>query len=252
MSQVTGIFTGTTISPGGQLRQRPDRYTIRAGRNLPDKEFRYLRTVIVTAAVYWGFNSMLSHFLLTFQHRAGVSPYTSSFDFAQTCVFAKQSPGPILCGLSLNRHPFSLSYGVILPSSLTTLLPLALESSSYLPVSVCGTGTSYIPQDFSRLRPRMLPYFFFRSLSPRSTNAWVMPFQSVILLKYFGGYGISTVCASTTPFGLALAPDLLGADEPSSKILRLSANMILTYFSLLIPAFSLLLRPPALSLRLLP
>ncbi len=33
-----------------------DRYTIRAGRNLPDKEFRYLRTVIVTAAVYWGFS----------------------------------------------------------------------------------------------------------------------------------------------------------------------------------------------------
>ena len=32
---------------------------IRAGRNLPDKEFRYLRTVIVTAAVYWGFNSNL-------------------------------------------------------------------------------------------------------------------------------------------------------------------------------------------------
>ena len=30
-------------------------YTIRAGRNLPDKEFRYLRTVIVTAAVYRGF-----------------------------------------------------------------------------------------------------------------------------------------------------------------------------------------------------
>ena len=44
---------------GGQLRQRPDRYTIRAGRNLPDKEFRYLRTVIVTAAVYWGLNSKL-------------------------------------------------------------------------------------------------------------------------------------------------------------------------------------------------
>ena len=28
-------------------------------RNLPDKEFRYLRTVIVTAAVYWGLNSKL-------------------------------------------------------------------------------------------------------------------------------------------------------------------------------------------------
>ena len=57
--RVPGIFTGTTISPSSWLRQCPDRYTIRAGRNLPDKEFRYLRTVIVTAAVYWGFNSML-------------------------------------------------------------------------------------------------------------------------------------------------------------------------------------------------
>ena len=58
-SRVIGIFTDTTISLGSRLRQRPDHYTIRAGRNLPDKEFRYLRTVIVTAAVYWGFNSML-------------------------------------------------------------------------------------------------------------------------------------------------------------------------------------------------
>ena len=57
--RVIGIFTGTTISPSSWLRQCPDRYTIRAGRNLPDKEFRYLRTVIVTAAVYRGFNSML-------------------------------------------------------------------------------------------------------------------------------------------------------------------------------------------------
>jgi hypothetical protein len=37
------------------LRHRRNRYAIRAGRNLPDKEFRYLRTVIVTAAVYRGF-----------------------------------------------------------------------------------------------------------------------------------------------------------------------------------------------------
>ena len=57
--RVIGIFTDTTISPSSWPRQCPDRYTIRAGRNLPDKEFRYLRTVIVTAAVYRGFNSML-------------------------------------------------------------------------------------------------------------------------------------------------------------------------------------------------
>ena len=57
--QITGICTGIEISLSPSLRQRPDRYAIDAGRNLPDKEFRYLRTVIVTAAVYWGFSSEL-------------------------------------------------------------------------------------------------------------------------------------------------------------------------------------------------
>jgi hypothetical protein len=53
------IFTVTTISLRPSLRQEPNRYAIHAGRNLPDKEFRYLRTVIVTAAVYRGFDSEL-------------------------------------------------------------------------------------------------------------------------------------------------------------------------------------------------
>ena len=54
-----GIFTHTSISPGPLLRQLTSRYTIRAGRNLPDSEFRYLRTVINTATVYGGLGSML-------------------------------------------------------------------------------------------------------------------------------------------------------------------------------------------------
>ena len=139
------------------MRQRPDHYAFRAGRNLPDKEFRYLRTVIVTAAVYWGFGSKLSLFPLTFQHRAGVSHYTSSFDFAMTCVFAKQLPGPFLCDLSMlrmcilhtNKQPFSRSYGFILPSSLTRVFSRALGFSPHLPVSVCGTGTSHLNSSFS-------------------------------------------------------------------------------------------------------
>ena len=45
LPRVLGIFTETLISPSPSLRQRPSRYAIRAGRNLPDKEFRYLRTV---------------------------------------------------------------------------------------------------------------------------------------------------------------------------------------------------------------
>ena len=56
---LAGIFTDITISLSFWSRQWGSRYTIRAGRNLPDKEFRYLRTVIVTAAVYWGFNNEL-------------------------------------------------------------------------------------------------------------------------------------------------------------------------------------------------
>ena len=58
-SRVDGIFTVTTVSPSSCRRQQSTRYTIRAGRNLPDNEFRYLRTVIVTAAVYRGFSSEL-------------------------------------------------------------------------------------------------------------------------------------------------------------------------------------------------
>ena len=46
-----GIFTVNALSPSPSLRQFPHDYSIRAGQNLPDKEFRYLRTVIVTAAI---------------------------------------------------------------------------------------------------------------------------------------------------------------------------------------------------------
>jgi hypothetical protein len=46
------------------LRQRSTRYTIRAGRNLPDKEFRYLRTVIVTADIHGDLGSKLRPILL--------------------------------------------------------------------------------------------------------------------------------------------------------------------------------------------
>ena len=101
---------------------------------------------------------------LTFQHRAGVSPYTSAFALAETCVFAKQLLGPILCGLRLSRHPLSRSYGVNLPSSLTMILSLVLGFSPHLPVSVCGTGTRVLDRGFSwqcgirYLDPKVLPH----------------------------------------------------------------------------------------------
>ena len=63
--------------------------------------------------------------------------------------------------------------------------------------------------------------------------------------------GISTCCPSTTPFGLALGPDLPGADQLYPGNLRYSAWRIPTSISLLIPAFSLLNTPLLLPVQLL-
>ena len=59
LARERGIFTTATISPSLLSRQCPSHYAFRAGRNLPDKELRYLRTVIVTAAVYRSFSCWL-------------------------------------------------------------------------------------------------------------------------------------------------------------------------------------------------
>ena len=62
--------------------------------------------------------------------------------------------------------------------------------------------------------------------------------------------GISTCCPSTTDFSLALGPDLPRADQLYSGNLGYSAGRILTFLSLLIPAFSLLNSPLLLSVQL--
>ena len=138
----SGIFTGTSISPDVLSRQRPNHYAFRAGRNLPDKEFRYLRTVIVTAAVYWGLSSWL-RFLTTPLNLPAPGrrqPIYLTFRFCiDLCVLLNSCLGLFSAACS-REHPFSRSYGVILPSSLTILLPPALGFSPHPPVSVYGTG----------------------------------------------------------------------------------------------------------------
>jgi len=77
--------------------------------NYPTRNFATLGPSIITAAVYKSFHSKLAPILLTYKHRAGVSPYTSSYDFAETCVFNKQSLPPILCRfkkISFNKTLF--------------------------------------------------------------------------------------------------------------------------------------------------
>ena len=141
---------------------------------------------------------------------------------------------------------FSRSYGGNLPSSLTTVLSIALVFSTRPPVSVWGTGTvpthcwAFLGSMGSVTSPEadrhhvsglMVPTLIGTPLHayPRTTIAWdhlpsCVPHQlpatggSVRSEEHplstrcwawrgHGGTGISTGCASTTPCGLALAPD---------------------------------------------
>ena len=133
MPRVHCIFTASSISLSLGWRQPGHHYAIRAGRNLPDKEFRYLRTVIVTAAVYWGFDQELLfrlHHQLTFQHRAGITPYTSTFVFAECCVFNKQlQPAGIFDRFNLRPQGTTIYAGA--PSPEVTVLFCLVPSPEF-------------------------------------------------------------------------------------------------------------------------
>ena len=188
-------MTGNSISLSRCWRQRGSRYAIRAGRNLPDKEFRYLRTVIVTAAVYLGFNSELSPLLLTFRHRAGVRPYTSSCDFAEPCVFSKQSPPPGLCPRPILAYRTGLLLANLRRYFAEFLQHRSLKRLGILYLSTCvGLGYGLMEGYFQE----PLPTYPNPIRGTRSHDPSHPP-----------GPGILTWFPSTTPFGLAL-----GAGSP--------------------------------------
>ncbi len=162
--RVRGIFTAATISPSPSLRQRPSRYAIHAGRNLPDKELRYLRTLIVRAAVYRGFGYELRPCGLTLPLNRPAPGRRQSlyFDFKswQRPVFLINSrlgrfPATPLGSPRKEAHPerqsLSRSYGLKLPSSLTRVLSRALGSSPHPPVSVLVRSPLWLARGFSWL-----------------------------------------------------------------------------------------------------
>ena len=89
------------------------------------------------------------------------------------------------------------------------------------------------------------------SLAPVSPFPVVLSFCVPTVLSY-RSTGISTCCPSATPLGLALGPDLPRADQLYSGNLGYSAGRILTFLSLLIPAFSLPYSPQLLPVLLRP
>ena len=166
----------------------------------------------------------------------------------------------------LRGHPFSRSYGVILPSSLTMLLPPALGFSPHLPVSVYGTGTyktiaAFLGTGltcfatFGSLRVTLSAYAadlpaahllrLHRSFHSRPMLSFRVPTVLTVC-----GTGISTCCPSATLLSLTLGPDLPRADQLYSGNLGYSAERIPTSLSLLIPAFSLLIPPLLLPVQL--
>ena len=122
-------------------------------------------------------------------------------------------------------HPFSRSYGVILPSSLTIVRSLTLGFSPHLPASVCGTGTLDLASGFSWQREigcfrhspphhsSRLQYADLPTYTPHCLDTLNQRCAQPILLRphfahtILGGTGISTCCPSPTAFALGLGPD---------------------------------------------
>ena len=154
-----------------------------------------------------------------------------------------------------------------MPSSLTMLLPSALGFSPHLPVSVYGTGTVQTIAAFlgSWLThfPTSVRYASRLRIATRicQRGSYLacrgIPFPLVLSLcvptvLLYCSTGISTCCPSATSFDLTLGPDLPRADQLYSGNLGYSAGRILTFLSLLIPAFSLLKSPQLLTVLLRP
>ena len=194
------------------MRQCSSRYAIHAGRNLPDKELRYLRTVIVTAAVYRGFGRQLllrSSASLTYRHRAGVRLYTSSYELAESCVFDKQSLEPILCGSPLRGStPCTEGTGSFcrVPSRGFSRTPSDTRLAHLCRIAVRAEESSI--GGFSWPGEEELPNRMSSPLRdggvyhPDSPVPGVLPISTST-----SGRGILTACPSATPLGLALGPD---------------------------------------------
>ena len=174
-------------------------------------------------------------------------------------------------------HPLSRSYWVILPSSLTMLLPPALGFSPHPPVSVYGTGTWYTIAAFLGSRNRTLPYLCSVrvtdsdhetdlpvSLLPclpgalfpgcavllRPHSSDTMRYRNLNLLSI--GYALKPRLRprlTQTRSALLWKPWMLAQKQPHIQRVRNSSlvERILTSLSLLIPAFSLLKSPQLLT-----
>src|SRR5699024_8956266 len=119
----------------------------RQGISLPSDRYSYGRRLL--GLRFSASGRTLTH-PLTLPAPGRCQPLYFAFLASPSPVLLINSPlGLLTSADSKSKHPFSLSCGVIVPSSLTRVLPLTFGYSPCLPVSVSGTGTRDLTRGFS-------------------------------------------------------------------------------------------------------
>src|SRR3989344_6690838 len=159
------------------------------------KSVANLRTIIVIADIHQGLHSSPASLTksqrpwLTFWHLSSVTPYTSSYEFAGSCVFGKQSPGILSLRPSCEGRPYSEGTAAFLPSSLEHTHSFALLYSSCTPVSVCGTVVNMMCLEV------FLGRLFAMVLFGRSLKC---PASAILALKQHAGFAWHTYLKKQT------------------------------------------------------
>ena len=162
-------------------------------------------------------------------------------------MFLLNSCLDLLTAAGSRQRPFSLSYGAILPSSLTVLLPPAWGYSPCLPVSVCGTGPYGAIAAFLGGAPVPFPTWIsvrFRAGVSAPGRDFCAASPHVLSAR---GAGMYACCPSPAHLCLGLGPGSPRGDKLYPGNLRYPAVRIPTALSLLIPAFSLHAPPRGLA-----
>ena len=116
------------------------------------------------------------------------------------------------------RHPFSRSYGVILPNSLTMLLPSALGFSPHPPVSVYGTGILQTIAAFLDSQLTCFPTYF------QSTSRLQIKERICQLFSYLACTGLSIPGSRSLPVSPQFCYRIVQEFQPVIHRLRLSTS----------------------------
>ena len=148
LSRVARIFTGLAISPSPSLRQRPGRDAIRAGRNLPDKGFRYLRHFCYFTAIA----ERAGHFCRPLHVAMQVGPSLLTGSVGESGVWSLRIPERFSARRGVEKPPYLLKFfwgfsnlWLSRPQARTLTRRGAISSDRNCPISI--TTSQAFPAD---------------------------------------------------------------------------------------------------------